>query len=757
MTGQHQVARKGSSPFLRAGPLSNGSPSATGAGCAFFQVAPGPAALRAGAPPASRRGAPTGVPPDSTGGRDRPAGAGSAAGLEPATRRILTVLLTWTLAATPARPADGVVQGEPPSDVPQSRGITLAEPDLDSMEPAVRRQLAEARAAVAALEQRPGTPDAELAEAAGGLGRLYFLYGLEGVAEQAFEAARRLAPGDARWPYYLGVIAQDLGRLETAVERFREVLELRPGDPPSLVRLGRLELARHRPAEAADYFRRALERAPRLAAARAGMGQAAVLAGDPATAVEQFEAALALDPGLAGVRYPLGLAYRELGELERARHHLAARRGGRPAFPDPLIDQLPALARGASFHIFYGAQASLAGDLEGAVERYRQALAADPESVMARRALASALARRDDPAAAAEEYRRVLAAEPGNAAVRVELATLLAGGGAYEEAAAELRRALEDDPASFKAHLGLAVAAQRLDRPDEAEEHLAAALAIDPHHELARLEQARLLTRRERYAEAAATLRAVLAANPENSEARLGLAALRRRLEGPEAALEEYEALLAGRPDPETAGLAHLESGRLLLERGDPAPALDHLEKAAAALPPTAQLLSTLAGLQARAGRFGEAVASFDRLLALEPAAEPAHFGRALALLLDERCVEARERLEESTERLPGSLELRHALARLLATCPDAAARDGARALALAEEVFRQQQTLEHAETLAMAYAELGRFAEAVEWQRRILAESGRRGATARLGVLEARLAAYERGEPCRAPWLEGG
>ncbi len=116
-----------------------------------------------------------------------------------------------------------------------------------------------------------------------------------------------------------------------------------------------------------------------------------------------------------------------------------------------------------------------------------------------------------------------------------------------------------------------------------------------------------------------------------------------------------------------------------------------------------------------RADRYAEAAAEYTRFLEFEPGFAEAHFGRAMALLLDDRSATARRSLGKSLRSLPGDLRLRHLLARVLATCPAAEGRDGNRALELGSQVLREQETLEHTESLAMAYAELGRFDEAAE------------------------------------------
>ena len=105
----------------------------------------------------------------------------------------------------------------------------------------------------------------------------------------------------------------------------------------------------------------------------------------------------------------------------------------------------------------------------------------------------------------------------------------------------------------------------------------------------------------------------------------------------------------------------------------------------------------------------------------------------------------------ESVHRLmPDQGLIAHALARLLAASPDAGVRDGEHALRLASSVAAVAPTVRHLETLALAYAELGRCQEAAATQRRLL------GAADEVEGLRADLARYEAGPPCRPP-VAGG
>ncbi len=77
--------------------------------------------------------------------------------------------------------------------------------------------------------------------------------------------------------------------------------------------------------------------------------------------------------------------------------------------------------------------------------------------------------------------------------------------------------------------------------------------------------------------------------------------------------------------------------------------------------------------------------------------------------------------------------------------------RDGKRALELALELYEKVPTPESVETLAMAYAEAGRFTEAVTWQRQLLDKLGPDSDPQTTQRLRLHLELYESGEACCA------
>ena len=118
----------------------------------------------------------------------------------------------------------------------------------------------------------------------------------------------------------------------------------------------------------------------------------------------------------------------------------------------------------------------------------------------------------------------------------------------------------------------------------------------------------------------------------------------------------------------------------------------------------------------------------------------------AMTLIQAQRYHHALLQLEEAQDAFPENMEIKNILARLLAACPDETIRDGSRSLHLAQLVVRSNGNVEHLETLAMAYAELGQFDKAIEWQQSAIRAAERANRPELLSPLQNNLRYYEEG-----------
>jgi hypothetical protein len=126
-------------------------------------------------------------------------------------------------------------------------------------------------------------------------------------------------------------------------------------------------------------------------------------------------------------------------------------------------------------------------------------------------------------------------------------------------------------------------------------------------------------------------------------------------------------------------------------------------------------------------------------------------YGMTLSNLHRDR--EALALFEESAQAPGDQSTFTHAIARLLAASPDAQVRNGPRAMSLIQELLQKGRTIELGETYAMALAAVGEYPRAASLQRDLIAASQRSGQAASLPRLQARLALYDKAEPCRTPW----
>ena len=351
---------------------------------------------------------------------------------------------------------------QPTGEAQGPRLVGIPKIDYTGLEPAVARQLEQVDAALQSLLARASGQGgsqpsaAEVAAGFGDLGRHYQAYGLDDAAAACYHNASELSPRDARWPHLLGRALQQAGRLPQAVEAYRRALELAPSDLPALVYLAEVRTHQGRPEEAVEHYRAAVALDSDSPAALAGLGQAALDAGDAEEAVARLEAALAAQPAANRLHYPLGLAYRALGNEEKARENLlaAGNVGVRPV--DPLVDDLENLKSGERVHLLRGHMAFRAGDYGSAADAYHRAVQQAPESVVAHVDLATALSRLGYLEGAEEQLREALSLAPDNANTHYNLGALLAGKGNAPGAGVHLRRAISLDPEDGAAHLALA-------------------------------------------------------------------------------------------------------------------------------------------------------------------------------------------------------------------------------------------------------------------------------------------------------------
>jgi len=505
----------------------------------------------------------------------------------------------------------------------QIREVTL--PDLSRMDATVQQQIRDRYAAVTDA-RKTGTGDADLSEKYGQYGMVLQAAEYYEAAEPSYLNAQDLAPGDLRWPYYLGHLYKSQGQTAKAIDAFNRSLALGPNEIATLIWLGRLYLEAGQPEVAQQMFERASGLPPKNVAVLAGLGQAALARHDYARAASVLEEALALDQSALSVHSPLAMAYRGLGDTAKAEAHLKQWRNTEVLVPDRLRIELDlALESGLSYEL-RGVRALEAHDWDAAEGFFRKGVAITTGSTALGRSLrhklGTALFLKGDVKGAMERFEEVARLAPPEGF----------------------------DESSAKAFYSLGVISASSGRNGEAIERFSRAVRYNPN-----------------YVEA----------------------------------------------------------------------------------------LTGLADALRRGGRVEESLKTYAEIVRINPRATDAKLGYAIGLVRLRRYREARDWLAEATRAQPDQPDLALALARILAASPDASVRDGARAMAITEELFKGTKTTALGETLAMALAEVGQYEQAAQIQRGVLDAARRAGLQSEAREMAANLRLYEQRQPCRTPWAD--
>jgi tetratricopeptide (TPR) repeat protein len=183
-------------------------------------------------------------------------------------------------------------------------------------------------------------------------------------------------------------------------------------------------------------------------------------------------------------------------------------------------------------HANLGAALDAHGRPAEAIEHYRLALQARPESAAVRNNLGAALQASGDLRGAMAEYRRAVRAQPDHAGARHNLGNALVQQGAFAEAIPHLREAVRLSPADATARNNLGGALLQTGRVAEAAAELRRAVEADPESLNAHYNLGRALVLQGRLADAIRAFEDALRIAPGDADSRRELAAARARQAG---------------------------------------------------------------------------------------------------------------------------------------------------------------------------------------------------------------------------------
>jgi protein O-mannosyl-transferase len=207
--------------------------------------------------------------------------------------------------------------------------------------------------------------------------------------------------------------------------------------------------------------------------------------------------------------------------------------------------------------------------------------------------------------------------------------------------------------------------------------------------------------------------------------------------------------------------VTHYNLGRALMEnnlanalarKGLLDEAVSHYEESVRLRPDYGDPYFNLGSVLFQQGRIDDAIAQWHKALAAQPNDAGFHTALGNAFLKKGLQKDAIAEYEHAARISRQDPTARNNLAWLLATSSDASIRDGNRAIEVAKQAAQLSggKDANYLRTLAAAYAETGRFAEAAETARRALQEAQTQGNSILANALRDEIALYELDLPYR-------
>lgn len=297
-----------------------------------------------------------------------------------------------------------------------------------------------------------------------------------------YQQAARLDTTAFRWPYYCGVLLQEMGAAE-AMAWYQRSSALHPEYLPLHIRLGRALLDQRRLDGAAAAFGRALELDSTTAHAYLGLGQIALARGQLDSSLTLLIRGLDHNARYAEIHGLLAEVYRRLGEAQMARKHahMAQELPETTPLRDPVYEELIHEGVSALWYRKRGLGYWVQGKYDRAIEAFKRAVEIKPDpggyNHLGERLLE--VGRYEE---AVYYLREAVRLQPNYPAAFVNLARAQFELGQQTDARAWIDRALRLNSALPEAHLQRGLMEQTLGKLQKARQAFERGLSFAPSH-----------------------------------------------------------------------------------------------------------------------------------------------------------------------------------------------------------------------------------------------------------------------------------
>ncbi len=189
---------------------------------------------------------------------------------------------------------------------------------------------------------------------------------------------------DAKWPYLYGKASLEQGEMADAKKGFEQSIKRDGSYLPAHYHLINMMIQD-------GELREAFEKKSQVPAELQLTSSMLKISGDLYFEVENYhvsigfyQQALTLVEGAGRLHYKIARAYGQLGEQEKAEHHMALSNEAGVKLPDPYYQEVKSTTVGEVPYLIKAKAALVNGDLQQAIEGYQKALEYNPDSSTAR-------------------------------------------------------------------------------------------------------------------------------------------------------------------------------------------------------------------------------------------------------------------------------------------------------------------------------------------------------------------------------------
>jgi tetratricopeptide (TPR) repeat protein len=349
------------------------------------------------------------------------------------------------------------------------------------------------------------------------------------------------------------------------------------------------------------------------------------------------------------------------------------------------------------------------GNIDGAIAHFQKALQIIPNHSEAHYNLGNALFRKGDVSGAIVQYQDALRRKPRDEKTHYNLGVAFLQQSDVNEAISEFQTALQITPDDIVVLNNLGNADFQEGNVDQAIRNYQQALKI----------------------------------NPNDAKIHYNLGVVLTQKNDLDGAIAHFQKSLQNKPD-DTAVMNNL--GDVLFLKGDVNTAIGEFLNILQIKPNDANARYSLGVAFLQEGNLNGAISNLQETLRIKPNWAEAHYNLGNSLIGKGNTEEAMVHYEKAIEIKPDYSDAQNNLAWSLATTPQASLRDGKKAVELARQANQatRGQDLDILGTLAAAYAEAGRFNDAIQSAQKAIDLAKATGQQDQIAQLNEELKLYE-------------